>query len=221
MADNDKSNNNDDALELIRLRNNFYRDNYRKVVTALLVALIAIIVLVCGIVYLVMDRPAPTYFATTDSGNIIPIVPLDRPMVNDQTVLRWATTAAVSAYTFNFLNYREQLQSASKYFTQDAWQGYLTKLKDSGNLDSVIKRQLIVTAVPGGAPVIENEGLLSGRYAWRIQMPLLATYQSSSDTKYSNPLLVTILIVRVSTTVSPDGIAIAQINYAPAPTTAS
>lgn len=216
MADKDQ-----DALELVRLRNNFYRDNYRRVVSALLIALLAIIVLVLAVIYLVIDRPAPTYFATTDSGNIIPIVPLDRPMVNDQSILSWATTAAVSAYTFNFLNYREQLQTASKYFTHEAFQNYMAKLKDSGNLDAVIKRQLIVTAVPGGAPIIVNEGLLDGRYAWRIQMPILATYQSSSETKYSNPLLVTILIVRVSTTASPDGIAIAQINYAPAPATSS
>jgi len=218
MTDNNK---NDDALELVRLRNNFYRDNYRKVVSALLVALLAIIALVGAIVYLVMDRPAPTYFATTDSGNIIPIVPLDRPIVNDQSILRWATTAAVSAYTFNFLNYRQQLQTASQYFTEDGWQNYMAKLQQSGNLDSVIKRQLIVTSVPGGAPVIVNEGLLDGRYAWRIQMPLLATYQSSSQTQYSNPLLVTILVVRVSTTINTSGVAIAQINYAPAPATTS
>ena len=144
MTDNNK---NDDALELVRLRNNFYRDNYRKVVSALLVALLAIIALVGAIVYLVMDRPAPTYFATTDSGNIIPIVPLDRPIVNDQSILRWATTAAVSAYTFNFLNYRQQLQTASQYFTEDGWQNYMAKLQQSGNLDSVIKRQLIVLSL--------------------------------------------------------------------------
>lgn len=207
------------ALELIRLRNNFYRDNYRKVVGALLIALFAIIALSGAVVYLVMNRPAPTYFAATDSGKIIPMVPLGRPMLSNKAVIRWASNAAVSAYTFNFLNYREQLQNASQYFTASAWKGYLNKLKSSGNLDAVLKRKLIVTAVPAGAPVVVNQGQLDGRYAWRIQMPMLATYQSSSQTKYSNPLLVTILVVRVSTTTNPEGVSIAQVNYAPAPET--
>lgn len=203
-----------DALEVIRLRNNFYRDNYRRVVSALLVAVFAIIALTAAVVYLVMERPAPTYFATTDSGRLIPIIPLNRPVMNSIAITRWATTAATSAYSFNFLNYRQQLQAASQYFTDSGWKNYLDKLKSSGNLDAVTKRKLILTSVPGGAAVIVNQGLLNGRYAWRVQMPLLATFRSSSETKYSNAMMVTMLIVRVSTTVNPQGIAIDQINIA-------
>ena len=202
-----------DALETIRLRNNFYRDNYRKVVSALLVSVIAVIALTCAVVYLVMNRPAPTYFATTDQGRLIPIIPLNRPVMTKLSIERWATNAATQAYSFDFINYRQQLQTASKYFTDNAWKDYINKLKSSGNLDAVTKRKLIITSVPGGAAVIENEGLLDGRYAWRIQMPLLATFRSSSEVKYQNAMMVTMLIVRVSTAVNPEGIAIAQINY--------
>lgn len=203
-----------DALELVRLRNNFYRDNYRKVVGALLVALIAIVALVGAVVYLVMNRPSPTYFATTDSGRIIPLVPLGRPMVNDNSLLVWASNAAVSAYTFDFLHYRQQLQSIDKYFTTAGYHDYIQKLNTSGNLDSVIKKKIIVSAIPGGTPVIQNQGVLDGRYAWRIQMPLLVTYHTGGQ-QFNNTLMVSMLVVRVSTTQNPEGIAIAQINYAP------
>ena len=80
------------------------------------------------------------------------------------------------------------------------------------NLDAVTKRQLIVNAVPGGAPVILNQGILDGRYAWRVQMPLLVTYRSSSDV-YHNTWIVTMVITRVSAATHERGIAINQINF--------
>ena len=38
-----------DALELVRLRNNFYRDNYRRLMALLLMMSISLIVLVVGV----------------------------------------------------------------------------------------------------------------------------------------------------------------------------
>ena len=59
------------------------------------------------------------------------------------------------------------------------------------------------------APVILQKGPLAGRYAWRIQIPILITYQSASEFKQVNNV-VTILVKRVSTRETPRGIGIAQ-----------
>ena len=40
----------DDALELVRLRNNFYRDNYRRLILALII-LLGLSVILSGIVF--------------------------------------------------------------------------------------------------------------------------------------------------------------------------
>lgn len=202
----------DDAVELVRLRNNFYRDNYRKLLTALLGAFVAIVLLVLMIVYLIMQRPAPVYFAMSANGRIEKLYPLSEPVVTAQSLLQFASEAAMSAYTFNFIDYRKQFMDSKQYFTDEGWNGFLQSLKDSGNLDAVKTRQLIVNAVPGGAPVVVQEGVLNGRYAWRVQMPLLVTYRSSSQT-YHNSWMVTLLIERVSSVTYPRGIAISQINF--------
>lgn len=58
-----------------RFQSDFYRDNYRKVLIALLVSCFVILLLIAGIIYLVLFHPAPHYYSTTLSGQIIPMTP--------------------------------------------------------------------------------------------------------------------------------------------------
>lgn len=199
----------EDALETVRLRNNFYRDNYRRLVGMLLLMIIINIGLLGGIVYLVTHRPTPQYFATSADGRIIPLHPLSDPVVTDAELLQWVNEAIISAYSFNFINYRKELQDAAQYFTPEGWAQYQAGLRASRNLETVIAKKMVVSAVATGAPQITDRGILNGRYAWRIRMPILATFQSGTE-KIQQPLTVNVLVVRVSTLDVPKGIAIAQ-----------
>lgn len=201
----------DDALQTVRLRNNFYRDNYRNVVIALLVLVGVIFVLSSALYYqLTHSEVEFRYFATTQDGRVIPIIPLSDPHVSTNSLLQFSAEAAMAAYSFDFINYRKQLQDASQYFSVQGWEGFMKGLEP--NLKAVKAKQLVVTAVPGGAPVIIRQGLIGERYAWKVQMPLSVTYSSSSE-KIVNSLMVTMLVKRVSTLETPRGIAVEQINY--------
>ena len=74
---------------------------------------------------------------------------------------------------------------------------------------------MIVSAVATKAPVILQKGILNGRFAWRVQMPLLVTFQSAVEFSQQQ-LVVTLLISRVSTLNSPRGIGISQFVAGPA-----
>jgi intracellular multiplication protein IcmL len=200
---------NDDGLELVRLRNNFYRDNYRRVVFALLLMIFICIGLVVTIGYLVTHRPAPQYFATSSDGRITPLYPLNEPMVSTSELLQWAARAATSVFTYSFGNYREQLQTASENFTPEGWKNFEEALQSSRNLELVIAKKVDSNAVATGAPVVVEQGILNGHYAWKIQVPVLITYESAG---YRNrqAVLVTMLVTRVSTLDNPRGIAIAS-----------
>jgi len=199
----------DDALKLVRLRNNFYRDSYRRVLAVLLFMVVANIGLL-GLLAYRMTHVTPTrYFATSADGRITPLQPLSQPLVSVSALLQWANQAAVDAYSYNFVNYRKQLQAASEYFTPSGWRTYEAALKSSRNLETVIARKLVVTAVATGAPVILDQRVVNGRYAWKVQMPLLVTYQSAS-TLFQQPLVVTMIVTRVSMRDVPKGIAISQ-----------
>lgn len=210
----------DDALELVRLRNDFYRDNYRRVLGAFLLSIIIITALVIVLLYMLTHPPEPRYFATDPQGRIITLVPLDEPNMSDQAILSWANIAATSVHTYDYVNYRQQLQAASQYFTTEGWQAFMNALQSSNNLDAVIAKKLVVSAVATGTPVKLQEGIIDGRYGWRVQIPLAVTYQSASETSVQNNI-ATILIVRIPTLTNPQGIGIASFIESPQPGTGS
>jgi intracellular multiplication protein IcmL len=205
----------EDALVAVALRNKFYKDSQRKVILALLVALAVNAILGFMLFYVVTHPPEPKYFATSINGRITPLFPLNEPNQSDSAVLQWANQAAIAAFTYNFVNYREELQASSGFFTAEGWTQFLTALQQSNNLDAVKAKKLIVSAVATRAPIILQKGILNGHYAWRVQMPILVTYQSASEITHQNNV-VTMLITRVSTLNSPRGIGISQFVVGPA-----
>lgn len=205
----------EDALAVVHLRNQFYKDSQRKVMLALLVAMLANLLLGGLLIYIILHPPAPKYFATSINGRITPLFPLNEPNQSDSAVLQWANQAAIAAFTYNFVNYRDELQASSGFFTAEGWDQFLNALQQSNNLDAVKAKKLIVSAVATRAPIILQKGILNGSYSWRVQMPILVTYQSASEFTQQNNV-VTMLITRVSTLNSPRGIGIAQFVVGPA-----
>jgi intracellular multiplication protein IcmL len=171
----------DDPVELVRLRNNFYRDNYRRLVGALLFLLAIIVILVSTIFYQITNRPEPRYFATTVDGRIMPLFPLSEAMLSPAELLQWTNRAAVAAYTYNFVNYRDAMQQLQNQFTADGWRYYEDALKVSRSLEMVIAKKLVVSAVATGTPVILDQAVIGGRYSWKVQIPLLVSYQSPNE----------------------------------------
>ena len=205
----------EDALTVVTLRNKFYKDSQRKVMLALLIALLVNCVLAFMMVYMITHPPAPKYFATSINGRITPLFPLNEPNQSDSAVLQWANQAAIAAFTYNFVNYRDELQAASGFFTAEGWDQFLNALQQSNNLDAIKAKKLIVSAMAARAPIILQKGVLNGRFSWRVQMTILVTYQSASEFTQQNNV-VTMLITRVSTLNSPRGIGISQFVVGPA-----
>ena len=141
----------DKAVELVYLRNNFYRDNYRRVLFALAVMVVANIIIGLGAVHVMKNPPMPKYFATNDDGRITILHPLSTPVMSVNSLTEWATRAATASYTFDFVNYRKSLQDASVYFTGTGWQSFEKALVDSNNLKLVLSKKLVTTAVAQGA----------------------------------------------------------------------
>lgn len=205
----------EDALTAVVLRNNFYRDGQHKLMLILLISIGANMVLGFMLSYVILHPPAPKYFATSINGRITPLFALNEPNQSDSAILQWANQAAIAAFTYNFVNYRSELQASSGFFTADGWSQFLNALQSSNNLDAVKAKKLIVSAVATKAPIILQKGILNGRYSWRVQMPLLVTYQSASEFSQQNNV-VTMLVTRISTLNSPRGIGIAQFVVGPA-----
>jgi intracellular multiplication protein IcmL len=197
----------DDAVELVRLRNNFYRDNYRRLVGSLMFLLLIVVVLVGVVFYQIINRPEPKYFATTVDGRIMPLFSLSEPMLSPGELLHWSHRAAIEAYTYNFVSYRDAMQRLQNQFTPKGWRYYEDALRTARTLEMVIAKKLVVSAVATGTPVILDRAVINGRYSWKVQIPLLVTYQSPNE-QTQQPMIVTMIISRVPTVDMPKGIAI-------------
>jgi intracellular multiplication protein IcmL len=197
----------ENATELVQLRNAFYRDSYQRVLSALLIVLFVSIVLVFIIFFQLTHRPIPQYFAISSDGKLVKLQPLSEPAISNSVLLQWAVDAATATYSYDFVNYRSSLQNVQNRFTPDGWSSFESALKGTRILETVVSKKLIVSAVATGAPVIEEQGMLDRSYAWKVNLPLLVTYQSSTELT-RQPLVVTMIISRVPIVNYPDGIAI-------------
>jgi len=188
--------------------NNFYRDHYFSVITALIVSIFLMLICVSVLLYLVLNRPLPQFFAEAPDGKSMQLNAYIEPNLLPNTLLTWASKAAVAAYTFDFVNYNKQIAAARHYFTEDGWAGYQSAV--SGLIATIAQNQLFVNGVVSGPPVISNEGDLSGRgYVWRVQLPFLVTYQAAETLSRQNYMVV-MTIVKVPTWKNPEGIGIDQ-----------
>ena len=197
----------ENAAEVVQLRNAFYRDNYQRILTVMLIVSFACVALIFVVAYQLTHRPTPQYFAISSDGKLVKLQSLSEPAISNSVLLQWAVDAAVANYSYNFVNYRSALQNAQNRFSPDGWSNFEAALRSTRILETVVSKKLIVSAVATGAAVIEEQGLLDGVYAWKVNLPLLVTYQSSVELT-QQPLVITMIISRMPIVNYPDGIAI-------------
>ncbi|MBS0289059.1 MAG: type IVB secretion system apparatus protein IcmL/DotI [Proteobacteria bacterium] len=195
----------------IMLRANFYRDNVRRLMVFSILLVLIITGLIAWIIYERTHKPIVRYFATSNDGKLSLLTPLNHPNLTTSSLLNWVVEAATTAYNFNFSNYDRALKDIKIYFTDAGYQHFINSLTAAKTIDTVKSKQLIVSAIATGTPVIVQEGpTADGIYAWRVQLPMLITYQSTSDTRKQN-IVLNMLVARRSTLESPKGIGIASI----------
>lgn len=203
----------EDVLVKVALRNQFYKDGHRKTVIAFLLSMVVNVVMGSLLTYIITHPPAPRYFATYIDGRITPLYPLNESNMDDSEVLQWAAKAAAAVFSYNFVNYKSELQASSGYFTGYGWRQFQLVLQRSRLVEIVTSKKLILSAEPTGAPekVRPPQLLSNGRWAWEVRVPL-KVYMTSSQSAYTTQNFnVTMVIMRVSTLNAPSGIGIQQI----------
>jgi intracellular multiplication protein IcmL len=190
------------------MNNDFYRNHYHHVFIILLMLIVCLLAALGAVIYEILNRPLPAFTAIQKDGKTLTLMPFDQPNLLPDTILRWASKAAVAAYTFDFANYQQQITAARPYFTEEGWESYRNSISEV--VQSVKQGQLFVNGIVSGVPVISNQGNIPGKgNAWRVQMPFLGTYQVGNRIDKRN-FYVLLSIVQVPTTVNKQAIGIDQ-----------
>lgn len=196
------------GLGTVVVRNEFYRDGYRSLLKLAILMALIIIALIIAIFGIVGSRkPENRYFATTEDGRLIPMVPLNQPNLSTPALMSWVAQSSTEVMTFGFNDYRRRLQNSSRNFTRRGWESFTRALENSRIIEGMEAGQQVITAVPSGAPILQSEGLVAGRYQWVVQIPLTLTYQAGTNSRIQN-MLATVVIVRVPRLESSNGVGI-------------
>lgn len=188
--------------------NQFYRSSFQTVVIILVVIVFILLAGVAVAIYLVSHRPLPQFNVYEPNGKMMRLKSYDEPNLLPSTILRWASKAAVAAYTFDFVNYNKQIAAVRPYFTSGGWSDYQASVLRL--IQQISQKQLFVNSSIAGTPVISNQGETAEKgYAWHVQIPFLVTYQSA-DTASQQNFYVMMTIIKVSTAEDPTGIGIDQ-----------
>jgi len=207
---------NDNELVEITLQDDFYRDSFTKVVLVIIAMVIGIALTVAMACYLYLHQPAPKYFHTDNEFRIVASIPIDKPSLKNPEVLQWVSNIVSKVFIYDFNHYQSQLERAKPYFTADGWQNFLNQLNIYANETKVESGKMFVSGVPAGAPIILNDssigGLVSGRYAWLVQIPVDINYAyAGSDQQLPQTLTLRIMVVRVPDLDNLDGVAIENV----------
>ena len=180
----------------------WYRSQYQRVMKLALVLVLALCVSAAVNVLLIVKQPTPRYFAATPDLRLAPLVPLDKPLLTQQGLLNWVTETICNAVSLDFLEWREKLSNTRENFEDAAFKSFLASLESSGILDMIQEKRLSVSAVVTRAPVISASGLVGGKSTWKVEFPLVVSYESSQGVESTQRLMATVLVCRASTAIT-------------------
>jgi len=200
----------DAAAATALARDSLARDRYEFLLKSIYLLIAALAISVVANVYLGTRPVQFRYFTTDPQGGIREILALNRPVQGVEEVLNWTTQVVTKSYSLSFANYAQQLDDLKNDYTDGGWLGYQQALTRAGFIDSLLNNQYVTSAVPQKAPVVVAEGLVNGVYGWRLQVPIIVTFQSASS-QASQTINVEVTVVRRPETENPKGLGIAQI----------
>lgn len=152
----------------------------------------------------------PRYFASTDDGRIIPLIPLDEPTLSVADVIDFSQKATRRSMTLDFLNYRSQLEDSRHYFTDAGFDSFLGTMSESGILDSIRNGRFNMSASTDTG-VLAQQGVLNGRRVYIINFPLTLKLSGQTTDRPDQRFMATVRVERISTAIDAQGVAITSI----------
>lgn len=197
-----------ESIQKVLVRNDYYRDQYRKAWT---MKFVLIGVLCCSMLmnffqFINVERPLP--IAVTPDGRVFAITPLnlDAPL-GPNGVAQWSARVLPSLYKLNFTDYREQIGELETMFTPAGYKGYNAALERMQMVELIKNNNYLVHAAPREAPQVVKTGELNGAKMWEVRAPIIVTFDNGTNPATQN-LVVTAWIVRVPESANPLGLAI-------------
>jgi hypothetical protein len=168
------------------------------------------VILTLTLTVITVAQPKPKNYAALNTGEIVPLYAYSEPVLTDSYIRSWATMASRSVLNLSFNNYEAELQQASVYFLPEAFDKLKTVLLTKGYLKALTASKLIMRSYVNGQVVIVWQGMESGQFIWKVQLPITIQYEGASG-EATKRLIANLTIARVPTADNPRAILIKSI----------
>lgn len=201
----------DAAIETVRGRNWFYWSRNDGQQRAIMFLGIGLVMSLAANGWQLAQKPIIQNFVTDELGRHLEVYPVSEPILSRGDVTALAGRCVTNALTFNFKHYRHELEQAAGCFTPDGWSAFIAEIsRPSGLLDKVVKDNLISTGNLRAAATVTDQGMVNGRYAWMVSVPILVTVEKEGRSATEN-WVAEVMLVRVSQVENRGGAAIDRI----------
>lgn len=194
-------------------KNEYYKEGKKYSFIVAIISAITLLISVAGSYFVLNKKDERVYFAVNDKNQFVKLVPFSEPNHKDSVVSQWLVSALIDTFDLNFVNYKTSLNdSAQKYFTTNGGKELKKALVDSGNLDAMVNKKLILSLSLESTPVMIKKGKpeWSDYYLWKLQVPGVLTYRNQGG-EYSTKVMFTVVVSRQSMLSDPMGLGIAKI----------
>ena len=196
------------AGDPVASRLDFWRGGFWRVALTGLFLSTAVVALAWDFAYTASHPPEPLYFFTDSHANLVQDTPLSQPVMPDADLMEFTANSVLAVYNFDYEHYRETLsREASPNFTVNGWNGVVTAIEKTHNLDEIKASSMVVSAKPLDSPAIQSSAQVGDHLAWAIRLPIHVTYANLKEKRHMD-LVVTAIVVRVPTAFHPNGMAI-------------
>lgn len=174
------------SLMLITRENNDLRerlDKERKINILLIIGIMLGVPVIGLMLFLFAGYPKYKTVQTVDNSVICEIDPQNNPALTDASIQDFARTAVIAAYSFDYINYRDQLETATtRYFTSEGRTALNRALRNSGSLAHIITNNLIMRTVVTSAAQIEEKAIDNkGQVYWIVRMPITTEFYTGGS----------------------------------------
>lgn len=151
-------------------------------------------------------------FAVSESGRVVPLIPLDKPYVNDARVSGFADECLRTSFAHDFENYRLSMNNAKRCYTTDGARDFEAAMEPM--LEDVKTKNLVMSSAMEPT-VVTKTYKLSGVVHWETQTPMTLYRRGTREQLTPLRFLVTTVVQRVSLDEAVRGISVRSINLKP------
>jgi intracellular multiplication protein IcmL len=151
------------------------------------------------------------FFAATPDLRLIELQALTEPTLTPQALLNWTADVVCGTLSLDFLHWKRKLMDMRGNFDPDGFASLVGSLEEGGHLEKIKRERLSLSAGLSEAPVIVSQGTVGGRMTWKVEMPLVISYQSSAGVVATQRVLAEVWVERVPASQNPRGVQVRQL----------